>query len=749
MNKIRQAGENRTEAYSQDPGPAAARGRFVLLGMGLLIAALRLPCPAALVAQEQPPPSEEPPPSVRAESIAEDSIRIDGLLDEPGWLTADSIPDLTMIDPTEGAPPTGRTAVRVLASPRHLLVGIIAYDPDPAGIVSFSKQRDADIFLEDYILLVLDTFRDGRSGYVFGVNPSGARYDALITEGQRPTWDAVWEAATARGPWGWSLEIRLPLSSIGFADRRDWGFNIERRIQRLQETSRWSATRRDYEITQTSRAGSLTDLPAFDLGLGLTVRPALAGGGGVPEPEADAEYRLKPSLDIAQRIGPNVGAFLTVNTDFAETEVDVRQTNLTRFPLFFPEKRDFFLAGSDIYQFSLERGGDIIPFFSRRIGLVEGQEVPIDVGLKSNGRVGNTNFGALAVRTRAVEDLVPSASMGVVRVLQNILQESSAGIIATFGDPLGRGGSWLAGADFTYQTSRFAGDKNFLIGVWGLVTDREDLDGDRVAAGIKIDYPNDLWDVALIYKRMGEGFDPSLGFVPRKDVQIIQPRAQFRPRPGWRWLRRMNFQLFGRLVLDLDGSWESYRLFTAPFNWDWETGDKTEFNLVPEGERLVEPFEIAEGVVIPPGSYEWLRYRALVEFASWRKVSGGIAYSFGGFYDGSLDEVEVLIAWKPSATVNFELSGEHRVGRLPAGDFTKDLFVGRVQLHFTTDLNASLLGQYDNETRSVGFNNRVRWTFDPYGDLFVVYNHNIQDFGDRWGLESNGLTIKVQRAFRF
>ncbi len=724
--------------------------RLVLPGIGVLLVASGLLSPATLATLNA---QEQPPPSVRARSLVEDSIRLDGLLDEPEWLTADSIPDLVMIDPTEGAPPTGRTAVRVLASSRHLLVGVIAYDPDPAGIVSFSKQRDADIFLEDYILLVLDTFREGRSGYVFGLNPSGARYDALIIdrgEGQRPTWDAVWEAATARGPWGWSLEIRIPLSSIAFANHLDsWGLNIERRIQRLQETSRWSGTRRDYEITQTSRAGLLTGLPTFDLGLGLTVRPALAGGGGVPEHEADPEYRLEPSLDVAQRIGPNVGAFLTVNTDFAETEVDVRQTNLTRFPLFFPEKRDFFLAGSDIYQFGLERGTDVLPFFSRRIGLVEGQEVPIDVGLKSNGRVGNTNFGALAVRTRAVEDLVPSASMGVVRVLQNVLEESSAGVIATFGDPLGRGGSWLAGADFTYQTSRLAGDKNFLVGVWGLVTDREDLNGDRVAAGIKIDYPNDLWDVALIYKRMGEGFDPSLGFVPRMDVQIIQPRAQFRPRPGWKPLRKMNFQLFTRLVLDLDGSWESYQVFTAPFNWDWETGDKTEFNLIPEGERLEEPFEIAEGVVILPGSYEWLRYRALVEFASWRKVSGAIAWWFGSFYDGSLDEIEAVVAWKPSATVNFELSAEHRVGRLPAGDFTKDFFVGRVQLHFTTDLNASLLAQYDNESRSVGFNNRIRWTFDPYGDLFVVYNHNIQDFGDRWDLESNGLTIKVQRAFRF
>jgi hypothetical protein len=334
-------------------------------------------------------------------------------------------------------------------------------------------------------------------------------------------------------------------------------------------------------------------------------------------------------------------------------------------------------------------------------------------------------------------------------VQQNGLAESSAGVIATFGDPLGRSGSWLAGADFTYQTSRLSGDKNFLVGVWGLVTDREDLEGDGSAVGFKIDYPNDLWDVAFTYKRIGDAFDPSLGFVPRRSVQILSPKAEFSPRPGWKPLRKMNFELFGRLVLDLKGRWETYRVFTAPFNWDWETGDKTEFNVIVEGDRPDEPFEIAEGVVITPGSYEWIRYRALVEFASWRKVSGEIAWSFGSFYDGKLDAIVASIAWKPSATFTLETSIEHNIGRLPEGDFTRDLALGRVELHFTPNLNASLLAQYDNESRSVGFNNRIRWTFDPYGDLFVVYNHNIRDFGVEWDLDSNGLTIKVQRAFRF
>ncbi len=444
-------------------------------------------------------------PAVRA-SPARSAIRVDGRLDEPAWRLADSIPALTQVEPQEGSPPPFRTIVRVLVLTDALVIGVVAEDPEPAGIVSYTKQRDADLTREDHVRLVLDTFRDGRSGYVFAVSPRGARYDALVgTQGgeENANWDAVWKAATARMANGWSVEILIPVKSLLFRPGlTQWGFNVQRRIQRRQETDRWASAQRDIALTQTSRAGLLTDLPRFDLGLGLSVRPSLTGGGARDAAGAPLRGSGHVSLDVSQRLGANTLASLSANTDFAETEVDTRQVNLTRFPLFFPEKRTFFLEGADIFDFGLGPSEDVIPFFSRRIGLLAGQQVPIDIGAKVNGRLGGSNFGVLAVRTRDVDTLPTANTMAVLRLKQNVLRESSVGVIGTAGDPLGRPGSWLAGPDLTYQTSHFRGDKNLLVGAWGLVVGREDLgSGDRTAAGVGIAYPNDLWDVSLTYQR--------------------------------------------------------------------------------------------------------------------------------------------------------------------------------------------------------------------------------------------------------
>lgn len=708
-------------------------------------------------------------PALRVGAV-QGRVELDGVLTEASWLAADSIGQLTQIEPAEGATPSGRTVVRVLADAAAIIIGVRADDPDPGNITSFSRQRDAVLDNEDHVRLVLDTYLDGRSGYVFIVNPDGSRYDALVAnqgEGQNADWDALWEAATARTPGGWSAEIRIPLRSLMF--RRglsSWGFNVQRRIQRLQETHRWASADRDVKINLTSRAGLLTDLPPFDLGLGLSLRPAVTAGAGIPAPRAAWDNETDVSLDATQRIGANSLASLTVNTDFAETDVDTRRTNLTRFPLLFPEKRTFFLEGSDIFDFGLGLGAssgaqstDLVPFFSRRIGLLAGREVPLRAGLKVNGREGGTGIGALIVRTGDIDTLPTGNTMGVVRVKQNVLGESAIGAIATFGDPLGFDRAWLGGADLTYQTSRFRGDKNFLVGVWGLTTDREGLDGRQQAVGGKIDYPNDLWDIALTYKWIGDGFDPSLGFVPRRGVQITNLNVNFQPRPsrpivGLR-VRQMFNESLNTLVTDLDGRWESYRLFTAPINWRLESGDRIEFNYVPTGERLIETFEIADGVIIPEGSYHWTRWRAEVAFATKRKVSGQVTWWFGDFYSGVLDEFIATAAWKPSNLFIVEFNATRNVARLAQGDFTQQVVGARFRMNVSPDLQVNSYVQFDNQTDSFGTNTRMRWTFSPVGDLFVVYNHNVtelRDLVDRhrgWAFASNQLLVKLQYAFRY
>ncbi len=702
-------------------------------------------------------------PRLRAGATS-DAIRMDGRLDEAAWARADSV-ELVQVEPREGAVPAARTVVRVLATADAIVIGIRADDPDAGRLVSFSRQRDASLSSEDHVKIVLDSYGDGRSGYVFAVNPDGARYDALVTDqgqSENADWDAVWEAATARTATGWSAEILIPVKSIMFRQGLTaWGFNVQRRLQRLQETDRWAGAVQDALVTRVGRAGLLTDLPAFDVGLGLTVRPSVSAGGGVPAPGAGWSESGHPSLDASQRLGANTLASLTVNTDFAETEVDTRQSNLTRFPLFFPEKRTFFLQGADIFDFGLGLASDldVLPFFSRRIGLLAGEQVPIGAGGKVNGRIGGTNFGALGVRTRDVNTLSTASTMSVVRVKQNVLGESSVGFIVTEGDPLGRSGSWLIGPDLTYQTSRFLGDKNFLAGVWGLATGREDLrSGDRTAAGVKIDYPNDLWDIAFKYKRIGEAFDPSLGFVPRPGVHIADLSVNWQPRPthpiAGLPIRQCFWENELSYVAGLTGGWQSYRYFAAPINCRLESGDRFEVNVVPTGERLLEPFEVAEGVTIPEGAYHFNRYRLEAGTAAKRRFSGQATWWFGPFYDGRLDQYELTAAWKPTSLFIMELAAERNVGRLSVGKFTQDVIGARFRVNVSPDLQVNSFVQYDNGSRDVGTNTRLRWTFTPAGDLFVVYNHNVQTIDPSTGLrrvafDSNQLLVKVQYAVRY
>src|SRR5215204_3174860 len=363
-------------------------------------------------------------------------IRLDGELREAVWQTVDSIPTLTQVEPRQGDSPSARTVIRVVTTGDAIVFGVLAENPPGVASVAFARQRDAALANEDHVKIVLDTYLDGRSGYVFAVNPNGARYDALVAnqgEGENANWDAVWEAATARTAAGWSAEVRIPMRSLLFRPGlTEWGLNVQRRVQREQETDRWASPERDYKITQTFRAGRLTGLPAFDLGVGLSLRPALTAGGGVPSYRARTERNGDASLDATQRLGANAVASLTVNTDFAETEVDTRRTNLTRFPLVFPEKRTFFLEGADIFDFGLGLNDDVRPFFSRRVGLLNGREVPLRVGGKVSGRQGGANFGTLVVRTghadvTGLDTMATENTMGVLRLTQNVLRESAVG----------------------------------------------------------------------------------------------------------------------------------------------------------------------------------------------------------------------------------------------------------------------------------------------------------------------------------
>jgi hypothetical protein len=707
--------------------------------------------PHPSLAAQRADPSADAPPSVRV-GLADTPVRLDGVIDDPAWLSAPAIDGLTMIEPDHDVPESHRTVVKVLVRPTAIYIGVTC-DDEADGLVSFTKQRDGSLRNEDHVRIVLGTFFDGRSGYVFEVNPSGARYDALVNPGgdtENANWDGIWDAATHRDARGWSAEFWIPTQSLSFAPGLDrWHFNVERRIQRLQETSRWAGARLDWKVTQTARAGVIEGIPALSQGHGLSIRPAVTGGGGVNAPGEPVDTTGDVSLDVSQRIGPNLTSSLSIRTDFAESEVDTRRTNLTRFPLFFPETRTFFLEGSDTFQFGLGLGNDVIPFFSRRIGLVAGREVPILAGGKLNGRVGRTELGAVVTRTRSLVGVAPEATMGAVRVKRNFWRESSVGAIATVGDPLGRTGSWLAGPDLTIQTSRFRGNKNLRAGAWALAMGRDGARGGRTASGFRVEYPNDLWNMFWSTMRVGDGFTPSLGFVPRANMYYHRLTIEHAPRFNNGWLRQMQNEFQSQLWTDLHGHWESYRVQTAPLNWRFNSGDRVEFNYAPTGETLSQPFAVADGVTIPVGRYTWTRWRLEGQAAAKRPLSGQLTWWFGGFYGGTLNQVIWTASWHPSALVAVELTGERDTGDLPEGRFVQQVSGTRVRFNVSPDMQISSYWQYDTSSRSVGTNTKLRWTFRPLGDLFVIYNHNVRERLDRWALDSNQLLVKLQYAFRY
>jgi len=690
-------------------------------------------------------------PSTRVLPLAQE-ILVDGKLAEAAWSTQAGFQRLTMVVPEQGAAPSLETRVWVLADAHSLYIGIDCRDPDPAGIVAFSRTRDARLGEEDHIRIMISPLLDGRSGYVFAINPNGARYDALIVEAgeeENDNWDTFWRGKAQRGPLGWSAEIVIPVVGLNFKQgQQTCGLNVQRRIQRLQETDRWAGANQDYDFNQPAVAGTLTGLPEFDLGRGLFFRPTLVGGSSRSGPGERVTSELQPSFDLRKKLGAHLLGSLTVNTDFAEAEVDALRTNLTRFPLFFPEKRSFFLEGSDTYDFGAGLDSRVLPFHSRRIGLLARGEVPLVAGGKINGQIGNTNLGALLVRTDRVEGLAPAATMGAFRLKQNVLQESSAGLIATLGDPRGDADSLLLGADFTYRSSRFRDEKNLVAGVWGLGTNDRQGKGGTTATGANLSYPNDLWDWKLNLIRVGENFDPALGFVRRQGVVYYDFEIKYEPRPKWQLVRQMEYALEGSLVTDLEGEWESFEYQIKPLEWQLESGDRFQVEVGFEGENLREPFEIEDDLIIPAGSYNWPRLGFELELAAKRKLSAEIVWETGDFYEGSLDSYELDVAWHPAPLFILELAAEREEVALPQGNFTANQWEGRFLLNFSPDLTARALFQYEHEEDALGINARLRWSFRSAADLFVIYNHNYQDLSKNPSTQSNAMTVKFQYAFR-
>ena len=723
-------------------------------------------------------------PTVEATRIpAGISVRIDGSLDDEAWGLATPITDFRQQDPVEGGDPSEPTEIRILFDSDALYIGAMLYDSNPSGILAHQLQRNAGLGTDDRFMWILDTFQDGRTGYFFEINPAGLMGDGLIGGGGggggglNKRWDGIWEVRTRVSPDGWSAEIRIPFSTLNFDPALDaWGINFQRTVRRKSEEILWSGWRRNESLFRPAHAGSLRGLEGVSQGVGVEVKPYLVAQAN-QAPTVDPSWSTDASVgfDASYSITPSLRAGVTVNTDFAEVEVDQRRVNLTRFPLRFPEQRGFFLEGSGVHSFNWAD-----PFFSRRIGLVQGQEVPIQVGARLGGQAGPYELGFYQIRTGetplelgGAPATWPVEDFTVGRVKRSLFQQSHVGAVYTrrgsaFDPGAGAGSEspdrHTVGGDFDFYTSSFLGRYNaqiegFLIYHTDPADEGEFFAPERRSRGYRWNFPNDLIRLHSSYRDFGTGWDPAVGFAQRTGFRRHQPTLTIAPRPGFLpFVRQTQHQIYFEYLTDT-GS----RLLTRALNFtflqvNFESGDNFSFGGGQGFERLDQAFTIRgsgdASVVIDAGDYHAWGWSLSGRTAGRRLLSGSLDLEQGDFWDGTRTRFDASATVRPRRGVSLSADYQRNEVRLPQGDLDTNLM--RLSGSWNLSPLASMTGniQYDDVSQVLGLFARARWIVRPGNDIYVVWSHNwrneVARLLDReFTTLSRGLAMKVSYSYRF
>ena len=683
---------------------------------------------------------------------AETAPVINGVLDDEAWSRAAVIDDLHEIQPTEYAQASERTVIYLLYDDDALYIGARLYDSEPEQITARIMRQGEEVFGDDWFSVIIDPFHDRRTGYRFLTNPHGLRQEGLfqnVTDTQWE-WQGIWYAAGSIDAEGWVTEIAIPFKSISFDPANGtWGINFRRALARRDERMGWVSRNRN---TDPSTSGIAVGFEGLQQGLGLDVVPSASITQNKEFGVSARSSNFEPSLDVFYKVTPSLTGSLTLNTDFSATEIDDRQVNLSRFDLFFPEKRDFFLQDADIFEFgALDENGR--PFFSRRIGLAEsGEPVDLEAGAKLSGRIGRFNVGALAIRQDAFGAVAADNAL-VARVAANVLAESSVGIIATEGDPRSNLDNSLLGVDFSFRNTRLPGGRAFEAHVWGQQSDTEEATEEDRAYGFWLTAPNNTgFRGDVRYAHIEENFTPGLGFVNRGGIDEINAGAEYTHRPAQGMLRSMLFGINGERVETIaTGSLESQEIDFRLLEIEGRQGDELQLRRTRSREVLVEPFEISTGVLIPAGDYSFNETNVEIATADQRKVWGSVDYRIGDFYDGDRVEVEASISWRPSSRLLTQLSYDVNDIHLPQGSFVTRLVRFRTNVVFSPRLSWVTLIQYDNVSEIMGVNMRLHWIPEPGREGFLVLNHNVQDFDrdNRFHSLSAEAAVKLNYTFRF
>ncbi len=700
---------------------------------------------------------------------------VDGVLDEASWMTASVMVDFVQREPSDGFPASENTEVRILFDNDAVYVGVWAWELHPSQIVPGEAIRDYEVTDADAVVMIFDTFRDGQNGFVFGTTPAGIEYDGQVAAagsgggfflgggsnnqrrfqagaggGFNKNWDGSWEVATTQDDGGWYAEFRIPFSTLRYAPGDAlWGFNMSRRVRHLNEEAFWSEVPREFNLYRLDFAGDLQIEPPTRRS--ATVTPYLLGStardyaAGDPEFDQDGQIGGEAKIQVTQGLTGD----LTVNTDFAQVEVDDAQVNLTRFPLLFPEKRPFFLENAGFFTVG---GGGADLFFSRKIGISEGAPVPIKGGGRVSGRTLGLNVGGLYIQTDGVLENQSRNAYGVARVAKELPSRSKVGAL------------------FADRRSNLDGDENQTYAVDGQVGI-----GDQVTINsylAKTETPgrteSDVaWDVTgavttrsfrgnVTAQQIGEDFNPEIGFVPRRGHRYYQVFGMYNYRPSkiFRELRPhvSYFTYRNRSTVANEGFEISSRLHVDN-HWQWDSGMELHTGANWTREGLYEPFQIpgaedpnGDPIIVPSGLYDGWEAVIVYMTDQSRMVSFNSRFNWGAFLSGDKRTSSADVTFRYGDRSSATVAATYNDVELPEGDFTTLLTSVKLGYFFTPRIYVQGLVQYSDQVDQWSTNLRLGWLNTAGTGLFIVYN-DVQGFDTLQGPQGRSFIVKYTKQF--
>jgi hypothetical protein len=706
-------------------------------------------------------------PMARAVRIAPvEAPTIDGDLSDPIWAKAAIIDQFTQKQPNPGAMPTERTVVRILYDENNLYFGVYNYDSQPDDIVVRSMQRDGPLYTADSFVIQLDPGQSRRNAYSFEVGASGGRTDELeLNNTQELTqWNTIWAAKVRRVADGWTAEVAIPFRDLSYdAAQAEWGFDFSRRIRHKNERLYWSGYNPTLAFTDISQNGDLTGIADINRGLGLDVQVygAMRMKRDWHVPTDRASLSITGGLNAFYKVTPALTGTLTLNPDFSDAPLDVRQVNTTRFSLFTPETRDFFLQDAAAFEFgghnflrnvNDKNSNNGRPFFSRNIGLVQGVPVTILAGGKLSGEYAGFGIGALSVMTNDTPT-TQGQVLSVARITHPIFSQSKFGIVLTNGDPTGNTRNSVAGADFQYLDSHFLGNRIVTADAFYDRSFSSAL-GDDSSSALALGFPNEPWGGDFVFKQIGDNFKPALGFINRTGIRQYDGSVTHLDRYRGMFLNQLEFDTNYEFVTDMHDRLQS-RSNDLTARAASTAGDEVTVKIINSEEGVPVPFFLPGRVPVQNRDYNWTNGYVRLRTFDGRPLAIDTEITCCSFYDGYSLHSKIALSYRPNAYFELLPSYEGTFISLPSGNVDIHLLALEAIINFIPDMSLDMQGQYDNISANFAFLARYRWEYEPGNEIFVSLGQGAIITGEsfferqRFAAQRSLVSVRLGHTFRF